>query len=89
VTASQSCAAEYEWAAAKKRAVRRLARAWLFPALDRYWREWPLRDGPNPIREVDVLVATHGWWPWLLTLAVILIVAAVVINYLLKRRREV
>jgi len=40
-------------------------------------------------REVDVLVATHGWWPWLLTLAVILIVAAFVINYFVKRRREV
>jgi hypothetical protein len=40
-------------------------------------------------REVDVLVATHGWWPWLMTLAVILIVAAFVINYFLKRRRSV
>jgi len=40
-------------------------------------------------REVDVLVATHGWWPWLLTLAVILIVVAFVINYFLKRRRSV
>ena len=40
-------------------------------------------------REVDVLVATHGWWPWLLTLAVILIVAAFVINYFVKRRRSV
>ena len=37
--------------------------------------------------EVDVLVATHGWWPWLLTLAVIVIVIAFVISYFAKRRR--
>jgi hypothetical protein len=36
-----------------------------------------------------VLVATNGWWPWLLTLAVILIVAAFVITYFVKRRRKV
>ena len=36
-----------------------------------------------------MLVATHGWWPWLLTLAVILLVAAFVINYFVKRRRAV
>jgi hypothetical protein len=35
-----------------------------------------------------VLVATHGWWPWLLTLAIIVIVVALVVNYLVKRRRE-
>jgi hypothetical protein len=34
-----------------------------------------------------VLLATHGWWPWLLTLAVILIVVAGVIAYFVKRRR--
>jgi hypothetical protein len=45
--------------------------------------------GLTPIAEVDMLVATHGWWPWLLTLAIILIVVAFVINYLVKRRREV
>jgi hypothetical protein len=33
-----------------------------------------------------VLVATHGWWPWLLTLAVILIVVAA-IAYFAKHRR--
>jgi hypothetical protein len=33
-----------------------------------------------------VLVATHGWWPWLLTLAVTLIVATFVINFLERRR---
>jgi hypothetical protein len=36
-----------------------------------------------------VLVATHGWWPWLLTLAIIVIVVALVMNYLVKRSREV
>ena len=45
--------------------------------------------GLTPIAEVDMLVATHGWWPWLLTLAIILIVVAFVINYFVKRRREV
>jgi hypothetical protein len=45
--------------------------------------------GPTQQREVDVLVATHGWWPWLLTLAVILIVVAFVMNYFVKRRRGV
>ena len=45
--------------------------------------------GLTPIEEVDVLVATHGWWPWLLTPAIILILVAFVINYFVKRRREV
>ena len=44
--------------------------------------------GLTPITEVDVLVATHGWWPWLLTLAIILTVVAFVINYFAKRRRK-
>jgi hypothetical protein len=52
-------------------------------------RSWPLRDGPNPTTEVDVLVATHGWWPWLLTYAVILVLVAFVIAYFVKRRRAV
>ena len=43
--------------------------------------------GPNPTTEVDVLLATHGWWPWLLTYAAILIVIAVVIAYFVKRRK--
>jgi hypothetical protein len=34
-----------------------------------------------------VLLATQGWWPWLLTFAVILIVIAGVIAYFVKRRR--
>jgi hypothetical protein len=37
--------------------------------------------------EVDVVLATHGWWPWLLTLAVILIVVAGVVAYVVRRRR--
>jgi uncharacterized membrane protein len=36
-----------------------------------------------------VLLATHGWWPWLLTLAIILIVVASAIAYFVKRRRAV
>jgi hypothetical protein len=32
-----------------------------------------------------VLLATHGWWPWLLTLAIILIVVAFVISYFRRR----
>jgi hypothetical protein len=48
---------------------------------------WPLRDGPNPTTEVDMLLATHGWWPWLLTYGLILIVIAGAIAYFLKRRR--
>ena len=43
--------------------------------------------GPDPRREVDLLLSTHGWWPWLLTFAVILIVIAGVIAYFVKRRR--
>jgi hypothetical protein len=37
--------------------------------------------------EVDVLLATHGWWPWLLLYAAILIVLVGVIAYFLKRRK--
>jgi hypothetical protein len=45
--------------------------------------------GPHPTTEVDLLLATHGWWPWLLTLAVILIVIAGVVAYFAKRRKAV
>jgi hypothetical protein len=34
-----------------------------------------------------VVLATHGWWPWLLTLAVILIVVAGVVAYVVRRSR--
>jgi hypothetical protein len=34
-----------------------------------------------------MLLATHGWWPWLLTYAFILIVIACFIVYFVKRRR--
>jgi hypothetical protein len=44
--------------------------------------------GRTTTSEVDVLVATHGWWPWLLTLAIILVVVAFVMNYVVKRRRQ-
>jgi hypothetical protein len=33
-----------------------------------------------------VLLATHGWWPWLLTLAIILVVVASIAAYFRKRR---
>jgi hypothetical protein len=36
-----------------------------------------------------VLLATHGWWPWILTLAIILIVVAFAITYFVRRRRAV
>jgi hypothetical protein len=35
-----------------------------------------------------MLLATNGWWPWLLTFAVILIAVVCVIAYFVKRRRE-
>jgi hypothetical protein len=38
-------------------------------------------------REVGVLVASHGWWPWLLTLAIIVIVLGGLMAYFGKRRR--
>jgi hypothetical protein len=37
--------------------------------------------------EVDVLLATHGWWPWLLMYAFIFIVIASGITYVVKRRK--
>jgi hypothetical protein len=55
--------------------------------LGTYWSYWPLRDGPNPKTEVDVLLATHGWWPWLLTLFILILIACGVIAYFVKRRR--
>jgi hypothetical protein len=40
-------------------------------------------------RRSIVLLATYGWWPWLLMYALILIVVAGVIAYFVKRRRAV
>jgi hypothetical protein len=60
-----------------------------FPSLRPGWiLEEPGRSltGLTPTTEVEMLVATHGWWPWLLTLAVILIVVAA-IAYFARRRR--
>jgi hypothetical protein len=37
--------------------------------------------------EVDVLFSAHGWWPWLLTYGIILIVVVYAVWYFLKRRR--
>jgi len=39
--------------------------------------------------EVDVVLATQGWWPWLLTLAIIVVLAAGAIAYFVRRRRAV
>jgi putative exporter of polyketide antibiotics len=33
-----------------------------------------------------VLLATHGWWPWLLTLFILILIACG-IAYVVKRRR--
>jgi uncharacterized membrane protein len=35
-----------------------------------------------------MLLATHGWWPWLLTYGFILILISCVIGYFVKRRRK-
>jgi hypothetical protein len=40
----------------------------------------------NPTTEVDVLVATHGWWPWLLTLLVLVLVVGGAGYYFVRRR---
>ena len=36
-----------------------------------------------------MVLATHGWWPWLLTLAIIVILVAGAIAYFVRRRRPV
>jgi hypothetical protein len=33
-----------------------------------------------------VLLATHGWWPWLLTLFVIIVLIAVIAYFINGRR---
>ena len=43
--------------------------------------------GLDSMTEVDVLLASHGWWPWLLTYAAILILIASGIAYFVRRRR--
>jgi hypothetical protein len=45
--------------------------------------------GLAQLRRFDVVLATHGWWPWLLLYAFILILVAVGIRYILKRRKAV
>jgi hypothetical protein len=35
-----------------------------------------------------VFLATHGWWPWLLTFAFVLIVIGCVIAYFVKKRPD-
>jgi hypothetical protein len=49
---------------------------------------WSLRNGPHPDgRRSEMLLATHGWWPWLLIYAVIIAAVAYGIYYFMKRRR--
>ena len=43
--------------------------------------------GRNPTAEVDVLVATHGWWPWLLTLFILILVVCAIAYFVRARRR--
>ncbi len=43
--------------------------------------------GLTPMTEVDMLLATHGWWPWLLMYAFIIILVASVVVYFVKRRK--
>ena len=42
--------------------------------------------GPDPTTEVGVLLATHGWWPWLLTLFILILIACVIAYFVGKRR---
>ena len=46
------------------------------------------RLGLTPTTEVDVFLATHGWWPWLLLYAVLIGVVAAGGVYLLRRHRS-
>jgi hypothetical protein len=36
---------------------------------------------------VLVLLASHGWWPWLLLYGAIAIVAVLLVGYFVRRRR--
>jgi hypothetical protein len=61
-------------------------KASLFSALRYILEHWSLRDGPNPTTEVAVLLATHGWWPWLLTLFILILIACVIAYFVRQRR---
>lgn len=63
----------------------RLAEAWLVSAVGRYWKHMAARNGPDPTTEVGVLLATHGWWPWLLTLFILILIACVIAYFVRKR----
>ena len=45
------------------------------------------REGLTPTTEVDVILATHGWWPWLLLYALIIGVLGAAIIYFLRQHR--
>jgi len=42
--------------------------------------------GQNPKTEVAVLLATHGWWPWLLTLFILILIGCVIAYFIRQRR---
>ena len=64
------------------------ARLLAFSPSEEDCRVWPLRNGvPSQWTEVQMLLATHGWWPWLLMFAVIIAAVGYGIYYFMKRRR--
>jgi len=36
-----------------------------------------------------MVLATHGWWPWLLMYAVIVVLVVFAVRYLIRRRKAV
>jgi hypothetical protein len=56
---------------------------------------WPLVVGRTVLvrwvvtqtTEVNVFLATNGWWPWLLLYAGVIIIVGCFIAYFVKRRR--
>jgi hypothetical protein len=44
--------------------------------------------GLSQLLELDVFLATHGWWPWLLLFGFIVIVILTVVATVMLRRRQ-
>ena len=42
--------------------------------------------GRNLTAEVDVIVATHGWWPWLLTLFILILIVCGIAYFVRARK---